>query len=132
MVSCAYRRMRVAASACSPALEGKLVRMFAKKLRDVAPWGAGVPSCARWRTHASQISVASAMGIGGVMRARAMGRPGVSRRRWRRGEMSPMYMLEASRKRSACKKASKAAWRSPSFVGNVGSADDLGGLCRCW
>ncbi len=127
MLSWTYRRMRVAASAYSPALEGELVRMSMKKSRAEDVWRAGLPSWARCGAHASQIAVASAMGMGGVMRARAMSRSGMSRRRWKRREMPPRSILEAPLMRGAYRKASMAAWRSSSSVGNIGAAEDPGG-----
>ena len=97
--------------------------MFVKKSRAKEPWDAGVPSCSRWEDQVSHIPVVSAMGIGGVMRERAMSRSGVSKRRCRRREMSPRYMCAAFRRLGAIMKAVRATCRSSATVESRGSVD---------
>jgi len=66
--------------------------------------------------HASQILVASALGISGIMRERAMSRSGMSKRRCKWIEMSPKFVCVALPRRGACRKAIKAARRPSSAV----------------
>ena len=76
--------------------------------------------------HASYILVASALGIGGRMREKAMSCPSMSKRRCMRMEMFSRCVCVASPRRGACRKAVMAAWH-PS------SADvSMGAVCGTW